>query len=414
MNFGKKGNPEGINNEKGMVLVIALLFLFAISLLMVVSVMSTTTDTKIAVNYRNSIKAFYDAEAGVQYTLCRIDEGLTDGTLSLPDANSPLHIFHNVPSGFSFDPNITLTYVTDNRYRFRSIGHSGNSLCELDVDFVRDTYPGLAYGIFGGKGVDLKSTASVYSYNSNTDPNAPLDPNNSLGNGDVGSNGYVEVHNNVLIDGDVALGDDGAGTEAVYKPTGCPTVTGTAGIDVPRISPDPLGAASLVSLFSIANDNTNPPIVADVINTTGGGGGGTTVTLTAGNYYLTSLVLGNGDTLNIDTSSGPVNIYMHGGIDAKNGSTINISGKPTDFSIFCDTTNRLSFKHGSGFKGLIYAPFAEVWMHNSSYVHGMIWANQVEMKNSSVFWYDEAIGEAHTTYSNNVDVFSWRDIQVFN
>ena len=103
---------------------------------------------------------------------------------------------------------------------------------------------------------------------------------------------------------------------------------------------------------------------------------------------------------------------MHGDIDAKNGSAINMTGKPTDFKIYCDTTDILSFKNSTGFKGLVYAPFAQVYMHNSSYVHGMIWADNVEMKNNTEFWYDEALKDFFSTYATSVDPFSWKEVQV--
>jgi len=53
-------------NEKGMVLVVALLVMAVLVLLGTTAVMTTSTDLKISSNYRQSEAAFYHAEAGIQ------------------------------------------------------------------------------------------------------------------------------------------------------------------------------------------------------------------------------------------------------------------------------------------------------------------------------------------------------------
>jgi len=63
-------------NEKGMVLIIALIFTCLLAMLGTTAVMTTTTDVKIGANYRDSEQAFYAAQAGVEEATARLRAGV--------------------------------------------------------------------------------------------------------------------------------------------------------------------------------------------------------------------------------------------------------------------------------------------------------------------------------------------------
>ena len=345
-----------LSNEKGFVLPLGLMFLAIISILGTSAVTVTTTDLKIGSNYKRNVQAFYDAEAGSQYAIAMIEDGLANDTLAL--SGSSLTVNYIPPTGFSFDTITALTQVgATSNYSFQVTGHSGNANNTIEVAIARD--PTFEYGAFGDKKLDMKSNGSVYSYDSSVITN-PV-PADSTGEGDVGSNGEVIVYNDTFIDGNVGLGNDDAGTEAVYTATGVPIVNGE-NADVPRVDPDPLGINSGgvydPSTYSASNDNAgaDPPIVGNAISL----GNGDILTLTAGNYYLTSIELKAGSTLSIDASGGAVNIYLTGALEAKNGSSINLTGDPPDFTIFSNSEDNIDFKHGSAFRGTLYAPYSSV------------------------------------------------------
>ena len=392
-------------NEKGFVLPVGLMFLAIITLLGTTAVVVTTTDLKIGSNYKQSVQAFYDADASGQYTISMIEDGLANDTLDL--SGSSVTVNYTAPAGFSFDTITTLTQVgTTDNYSFQATGHSGNADSAVELVFVRD--PLFQYGVFGDEKLDMKSNGAVYSYDSSVTPNPT--PADSTGDGDVGSNEEVIVHNGTYIDGDVGLGDDDLGTEAAYTATGTPTVTGQVA-DVPRVDPDPLGAmggdlAADFVVYSTLNKNTDAGITGNVISI----GNGDSLLLEAGNYYLTSIELKNGSTLNIDASLGKVNIYLTGSLDAKNGSSINLTGTgtPPDFTILSNSTDKIDFKHSSTFKGMVYAPYANVAVKNSADVYGMIWANEVDIKNSGEVYFDTALKDK--CLADTVSIVSWREI----
>jgi Tfp pilus assembly protein PilX len=66
-----------LSNEKGFVLPVGLMFLVIIVILGTTAVIITTTDLKIGGNYKQSVQAFYAAEAGIEEARARLKESST-------------------------------------------------------------------------------------------------------------------------------------------------------------------------------------------------------------------------------------------------------------------------------------------------------------------------------------------------
>ncbi len=396
-------------NERGFALITTFLFMSILSVLGTSAYLSTSNERHISSNYRSIKQAFYDAEAGINYTHAQIEASLAGGTLSL--SGDPVNVSYAIPSGFSFTPPTALNQVSGSIYKFQVSSNAGGGSSTLEVTFSQD--PAMEFGIFADEELDMKNSGTTYSYNSSTVPNPT--PSDSTGEGDVGSNESIIVHNGTVIDGDVGLGEDSSGNDATVSASGTPIINGEYQ-DVGAVNPDPLGAVggSLASTFTSvesSNDNasagSSPGDTDTISSNTINLGNGDQITLTAGDYYLTDIDLGNGSSLIIDTSSGPVNIYLAGGLDAKNGSAININGATTEFSIFSNSTDSIVFKNSSTFKGVVYAPYASLEMKNSSDVYGQLWANKVDIKNSGQFYFDVALKDKYK--SNTISLHSWRD-----
>lgn len=77
--------PLVLKDEKGIALVVALLFLTLLSLLGIAGIITSSTDTKIAGNDLSGAKAFYTAEAGIERARrqLRTDIGTNDATVIL-------------------------------------------------------------------------------------------------------------------------------------------------------------------------------------------------------------------------------------------------------------------------------------------------------------------------------------------
>ena len=408
-------SPDQSHREHGVVLVTTLMFMAILSVLGTGAYLTSSVELKISSNYKIRKQAFYDAEAGLQYAIGRIKDGLAKGTLYL--TGSTVSVNYAAPTGFLFDTITTLTRVgATSNYRFQVTSHRGNASSTVEAVIARDY--SLQYCVFGDSSVDIKSSRAVYSYDSRTTP-IPISMD-SIGKADVVSNGKVSLHSYTYVDGDVALGDDGAGTEGIYDPHGIPgpTVVGQEGLDVDRVDPDPLGAVggTLATYFmtyshSGSNDNADagPAIVEDSIDLSSGQTA-TLVGKTGGaHYHLTGLALREGSTLNIDSTLGPVRIYLTGPLRAQNGSVIYITGNPTDFTIYANSPDDIVFQHEGDLKGTVYAPYAKVVLRNNGDVCGMIWAKEVLVDNSGALYGDMAPKDELS--SNDVSLVSWREIR---
>ena len=87
-------------NEKGVVLVVALVFLVVLGVMGAAAVMMTVGDLKISGNYRNNEQAFYVAEAGAEYGVSMLRQLLNN---KLHVSTSDLNIAAPTLSGYSFD-----------------------------------------------------------------------------------------------------------------------------------------------------------------------------------------------------------------------------------------------------------------------------------------------------------------------
>jgi len=424
------------NNEKGFVLPVGLMFLAIIAILGTTAVIITTTDLKIGSNYKASEQAFYDAEAGVQYVLKQLAIDLDDSdsdTVDLMTEDPPISLNYSTPSGFSFTTPTVLTSLGSDQYSFKVTGHGpNNSEAVIEVVFFAEQQSIFDYGLFTNGLLDLKSDAHVYSYDSSItpDPDPATFPGASTGEADIGSNTEISTKMDTYIDGNLGLGADTSDPpiNALWTDTGTPIVTGTSDT-VEHVDPDPLGAndsdppSELYNKFiDIITTNNNvtakdgspcPLEGATAIDL----GNSEKLTLTAGDYYITDIILRNGSTLEIDATSGPVNTYLSGTIDAeegeieaKNGSALNNLSQPTDFSIFSNSSQDIAFKHSSAFKGMVYAPNAHVEMKNTAGVYGLIWGNTATIHNSGEFYFDEAIKDKYLSPNNyTINVLSWKD-----
>ena len=104
-------------NENGAVLVISLVFMVLLAMAGTTAVVMTTTDMKIGGNYKDSERAFNDAQAGVQYAIGKMEEGLKawPRTFTLPTSSTaanPLISTFTMPSGFGFTHPSEITEIS--------------------------------------------------------------------------------------------------------------------------------------------------------------------------------------------------------------------------------------------------------------------------------------------------------------
>lgn len=415
----------GKSDERGVALVISLMFIAILAMLGTTAYVMTSTDLKIGRNYQASAESFFDAEAGVNFAQAQIESGLSAGTVTLPTTvGGTTTLSYTVPSGFSFSLS-PVTMVANNTYSLTSTGTGpDNSQAQIIIRYSRAS--AINFAAFGDKKLDTKNGGTTLSFDSgSTDPtkNDPSDASfQTTHEADVGSNDWLVTHNGANIDGSGVLGEKVDGSATTNSIHGGTTFYDASPVDLGRVDPDPLGVTTVGGEFNPAtyappnNDNltgitchdasSNYDTVTHKLTVWSAPG---EVTLVAGDYYFSEVELKNSAILNIDASGGEVRIFLTGPFNTKNSSIINIIGNSTDFSIFSNSTAKIDFKHGSEFKGFVYAPYADIDIKNSANAYGAIWGANVDIKNSGTLYFDSALKDKFM--SKKLSKVSWREVR---
>lgn len=462
------------HNNKGAVLAVGLMFIALLSIIESTAYILSSSDVTISANYKSSEQAFNDAEAGIQFGISKIEAALESGT-SLPstDGGSMTIPGATAPSEFSFSLS-QLRRESENNYSLISTGNaSRRSTAKIKVTLKRASAIDLA--VFSKRKSDLKYNSGVFSYNSldaGPDPgdgvwdtsNSSHDFMYSTHNGDIGSNGDGDGHQDIIlrsgvyVDGDISLGEHN-GTDAAVTDEGA-VFTGEI-TSVGPIDPDPLNIAGdneFLNKFSnydpsLGGSNDNDK---DVTNTATGviynpgieiDSGDGDITLNGktdgANFYFDNVDLQN-QILTIDAQNGPINIWIKGGliqgnnstIDVKNTSsgrklTINVTepnsgyagadiikisndedfnpnGQPAHMIIKTDSSKNIKIHNGGLTKAIVYSPNADIEYKNGSALYGAMWGDTVAMKTTMKVYFDEAIKKEFL--SNEMDMTSWRQV----
>jgi hypothetical protein len=438
---------ELLRQQEGSVLLLALVVMAALSIVGITSLNISSTEQLITGNVQRHKMAFYDADAGVQYTLARLENDLKNGTLNgLPAEDFTVdyensEFIENNEFNFSIsDIQFSDKDPDPDQYWFTSTGNAPqNAQVIIKATFIEKVINPFTFAAFGDKKMEVKNSAIIESYDSDSTDPKNSDPSHtnfkSTGEADIGSNENLITKNYAQVDGNGVVGKDSGGIQGEYDIKSGSVFTGTAPNLQDRVDPDPLGVTSggkydPTTYSSSANNDNNDIDYGYITNGSDKTAIGTEITTNNGdtvtligkpggsNFYFTSVELKNNVDLVVDTTLGPVNIFLDdasgsGGtiFNAKNGSAINQNGETTDFAIYSNSNssnNDILMHNGSAFTGIIYAPYAEIDLRNSSAIYGAIWGSEIIFHNSVNLFFDEALtGKYELTNTNELSLVSW-------
>jgi hypothetical protein len=315
-------------------------------------------------------------------------------------------------------------------------------------------------GVFAAAGLTIHNSAEVWAYNSTTQACG-----STVAEGDVVAANSIEIKNSAKVYGNASTAGtltlrnsarvyDGAApvTSGICRAA---SVVNEGGVCEGGIQ----GAASISSMASVdgtiiskITDYSSPAVNENQENGAGCGisdtdfdlslGNSATCTLTAGQYYLTNLDLGNSASLTLDTAGGSidiaidytgvgsrlriqnsakielqgsnnnvVNFYLDSGVrpDIQNSGklTMQNDGGGGDANLRNTSRNRIWLHSGSGdweidnsatFVGTAYGPRTNMRVKNSGQVCGALIGYDVQLDNSQVVRFD--------TNLKNVQFFS--------
>ncbi len=249
--------------------------------------------------------------------------------------------------------------------------------------------------IFTKDGMELNNSAVVDWYNYTED-----DKIMKIGTNNTAS-GSVVLRNSATVYGDVVVGL-GGNPGIVINDYGA-TVTGDLCVLTERYVMPPITVPewleSLPSSGAIPNDTNDTTISTSARYSSIDLGNSETVTISGDIilYITGDIILGNSAELGIENDASLV-LYLAGDFEGKNSSIVNNETQdPQKLKIYgLDSCETIQFKNSADFYGAIYAPNADVIMHNSGNVYGAVISKSFEQKNSATFNYDVLLRDVST------------------
>ena len=359
-------------------------------------------DLKMSKNHNGATQSMYQAEAAVALAKRAIELELERQT-PLEEMIGEISI--TPPEGFTFDPVFSFQEVCPGkRYAFSVTGRSG--LSETSLKVLVEQKQALPAGVFGVSAIAMSPNGDAYSFDSRT-LNSPS-RGDSTGEAVIGSNGHIELGTTTDLDGQILVGSDISETPASC--VGCADAFLNYG---GYQTPDPLGVGvgDLADIFiPLATDNSNGneslirPDDNQLIVPHA-----ETAALTAGDYFLEGILLESGSNLRIDTTFGPVEIFLSGRLLAADGSQIHFDGSASDFRIYSNSDKSIQLANQNDFRGHIYAPYASVSILNKGSFAGGVWARDVTMTPDGDVFIDTALNEKFI--SNQLEIVGWKEVR---
>lgn len=387
--------------REGVVLIVCALLIVAITFIAGTTAQTLRPEIRGARYYRNERRAFYNADAGVQYVIDRISEDIKNGAIDME--LDVISVNYTAPEGYFFEPVTEIRRMPDEEsFVFRVTADVDGARSSIEAAVQRGTI--LKQGAFGNALMQLQPNIEFYSYDSSvTTTPATAD---STGEASSGSNEEIVVRPNVVLDGIFLLGKSPEGN----RPD---EVDGYENKLVDRMNPDPLGMedgmlASAMEFYSdpANNDNESVGIEDNSINL----GSHSSITLPGGRYYLENLSTGPHTEIIADgTFEDPVIIFSGGNIDIGSGCNITTSsGRPTDLLIFSSSSENIKINPNGNFHGLVYAPLAELEFQPNNALYGVFFANELTVRPGSASFFDTSLlSRLHAPY---VELRQWRHL----
>ena len=425
-----------IRNKRAVALIIAYLSITVLTILGAAFVIRSTQESRAALTYAKSLKAFWLAEAGLQRALWELNENSLAGTTTCETNKC---IAGTISSAGDYDVVINLTartIIASGSFPSRTATNKKVRTIFANLNSSSSVF---THAIFSKGAIQLSNSARVDSYNSTTDLNAT----NNLGNGAVGTNasgtGAVTIDAVILSNTSKIYGNISTG------PNGEIELYNSAQVIVDGTTYSRITETQLNNISNHSNNRELPSVVipADLSGLTASSAinlwgvppnTGSTQTLTSGSYKIPSVTLSNSSKLTI---SGDVTLYVTGSAYASNSSSIeitsgssltlyidgilgvsntakvnNVTQIPSKFLVYSrySSPNGIQMSNNLNLYGAVYAPDTEVTLSNSVEFFGAFITKTMNLSNSTKVHYDEALQSLGGSSGGSYSVTTWQEI----
>lgn len=398
--------------RRGSALLTAIVITTLIGTLAMLTVTAATRSQQEAAASSSELAAFYAAEAGLNVAWVELQNG-GDGVLGSADAPEKLG---------GLDYWVEVNAVDDDVTALVATGSDGHALSRVEL-IVRDESSEITdFGIFGDRGVTLRSNSNIDSYDSSLGTYASqVSGAYAHANGNIGSNEDIAVSANAKVYGYAQYGPDADDTISVAS-------------NVTLL--DGYGAAQTQVVLPAITAPSYASSGALTVN------GGSTKTLGPGNVQYTSITtksnssllvkgpcnlvissaatVSSNSTWTFDATNGPIQVYALGSFDLRSNSTMATTSKdPTTLTLNLTGTHatsgssspKIDFSSNSEFYGTINAPNLSVVISSNFEVFGCLKARWIELSSNSKLHFDEKLSNGGLEAGSGYEILGWRPLE---
>ena len=333
-----------------------------------------------AVRASSALAARAAADSGLEMAMFEMNQQLAAKSLdndSLPQSKA---ILPHCDLVYSY----TVERNNDGSYNIECTGTAGGR--EKVVGCTLEYKGPFEFAVFGEAGMLLHNSSKVDWYNNDED-----DASLQIGTNSINS-GAITLKNSAWINGNVVVGAGGDPDVAVSNNGDIEgdILVAPQEYELPEIIV-PEWLDLLPSSGTLQNDTTisNSAKYSD-INL----GNSKTIEITGDVvlYVEGDMIMGNSADIEIAEGASLI-LYLGGNVEQKNSSSLNNNTKDAkNLQIYgLDSCQSMDFKNSSEMYGTIYAPNADVVMHNSNKTYGAIIVKSLDWRNSSELHYDASL-----------------------
>lgn len=381
--------------KNGSTILIVLALMSMLTIIAIMSANRATLDVELSYNQLHTEKAFYAADAGIKHAVAVLNDSINWRTgFANRDIGGALYSVAVVDS--VSQPALIDTII------LRSTATASEAVSNVEAKVLVVFDRPFQYAAFGSDSIIMKNTACTDSFNSDSGSYVSTQLNED---GDIGSNGYINLSNTADVFGDATTSSDGG-----IILDGTAVITGDTSSSAPEqdmtIIPD--------SDFSWAQSNSmapsgfsgnfvyDPSTYSLTLNNTYD-----TLVLSSGVYYFSSISLGQNASLQVAPGANVI-IYMTDNLTLGQKASVNPYGTTSSLQIY-STGTELLLGQNTEFHGAFWGPNTAISIEQNTDVYGSLIGKSIFLANSACVHYDRSLSEITTSVSKGVEVIAWRE-----
>ncbi|MCC7014670.1 MAG: hypothetical protein IT454_19065 [Planctomycetes bacterium] len=312
---------------------------------------------------------------------------------------------------------VEATEVQPNVIGLESTGMAGSGRVTLSLVVKRKPATIGALGVMSSQDVSIGSGALLDAFDSSSE--ADLETHSMP----LRSNGNISVGAATKIVGDATPGPDGSVTLGLLASVSGSTAPGASTVALPEIEVPAIDYGP-----DIVNERTSPLDVTGPATATGTlrVGSGSTIRLVGpATIVVDQLIVDPLGTLEIDSSAGPVELYVTDWLNVQSTSRLTFPQTDTKGFTLSISASGVRDRDGDGvndpavrflpsgdFYGSLYAPGARIALPVSYRLYGAVSADKLILGASSQVHFDVALMESDPSSLGTVEMLSWRIVDI--